>query len=491
MSDQLAPSPSPLKTLAKITAATTVLGALCWGAVAIAGGFGEEEAPKLMTHVVKRGNLLVTVNEQGMLESAENTEIKSRVRGYNTVLWIVNSGTTVKKGDELVRLDSLFIQEQVDERTKYSNWSQSAADGSAARVARARIAVEEYDQGRYQSELLTLQKDVTIAKAALQNARDRVRHIGVMANSGYLSELEVEEKQFAVKQAERNLRLKETELEVLKNFTYKEQLQTLKGELASVEATHKANVERAMADDSRRDRAVEELQYCVIKAPRAGLVIHPNAAAWEAGPIAEGTNVHKDQVLLLMPDLKQMQVKVGVHEDSVKRVKIGQKVTVKLPTRTLEGKVTEVASITKPAGWWTGNQVRYDTIVTLPSVDGLRPGTSAEADIEVARYKDVLLVPVAAIVEQNDKTFCWVQSADGPQRRPIVAGDSNDVFTIVTEGLEEGDEVLLNPYAFEAPVTNESDDEEPEAEAADSSKKQPKNADKKKAAASGKGAKKP
>ncbi|GAB5402981.1 MAG: hypothetical protein Aurels2KO_12120 [Aureliella sp.] len=413
-----------------------------------------------MTHTVKRGDLLVTVDEQGVLESAENLEIKSKVRGYNAVLWIIDSGTVVKEGDELVRLDALFIQEQVDERTKYANWSQSAADASAARVARARIAVEEYDQGRYQSELLSLQKDVTVAKAAVQSAKDRVRHTKVMASSGYVSDLEIEEKQFAVKQAELNLQLMQTQLEVLQNFTYKEQLQTLKGQLASAEASHKANVERAMADNSRRDRAVDELQYTTIKAPRSGLVIHPNAAQWESAPIAEGTNVHKDQVLLLMPDLDQMQVKVGVHESLVKRVKPEQTAVVKLPTKVMSGTVTDVASITKPAGWWTGNQVRYDTIVSLPKTPGLRPGTSAEVEIEVARYQDVLLLPVAAIVTIEDQSFCWVQTPDGPQRQEITIGDSNEIFTVVEKGIDEGDEVLLNPYAYEAPVVDEKSPEE-------------------------------
>jgi HlyD family secretion protein len=450
--------------MTKLTVAFAIFGGLGWAAVAFVGSSRKDAAPGGMTHVVTRADLLVTVKEQGALESAENLEVKSRVRGYNAVLWIVESGTFVSEGDELVRLDALFIQEQVDERTKYANWSQSAADGSAARVARAPIAVEEYDQGRYQLERLTLEKDVTIARSALQNARERVRHIGMMARSGYLSELEVEETQFAVRQAELNLDLKQTQLDVLNNFTYREQLQTLKGELTSVQATHKANVERAMADGSRRDRAVEELQYCVVKAPRSGLVIHPNAAQWETAPIAEGTNVHKDQVLLLMPDLNQMQVKVGVHEHSVKRVKTGQTANVQLPTRVLQGTVTEVASITKPAGWWTGNQVRYDTIVSLPPVKGLRPGTSADVEIKVAEYKDVLLVPVASIVEQNDNAYCWIQSPGGPRRQQIVLGDSNDVFTIVTNGLQEGDEVLLNPYAHEAPVTDESDDGPPEAD---------------------------
>lgn len=460
----LEPQLEPNRRLASVTSTLkfvvglTLLGGLCWAAVALAGSFGKDNARSGMIHRVRRGKLIVTVNEQGVLESAENLKIKSKVRGYNAVQWIIDSGSYVREGDELVRLDSLFIQEQVDERTKYSNWSQSAADSSAAAVARATIAVSEYDQGRYQAEVMTLQKDIVVAKAAVRNAKDRVKHVRDMAASGYVNELEVEERQFAVKQAELSLQLKKTQLDVLQNFTHKEQLQTLKGNLAAIEANHKANVERAIADNSRRDRALEELQHCVIKAERSGLVIHPNAASWESAPIAEGTNVHKDQVLLLMPNLQKMQVKVGVHESAVKRVATGQVASVVIPDRTLEGVVSEVASITKPAGWWTGNQVRYDTIVSLPSVKGLRPGTSADVEIKVAEYDDVLLIPVAAIVERNGQCFCWTQTSDGAIRQQIEIGDSDDVFTVVERGLTEGDQVLVNPAAYESPIVDESGD---------------------------------
>ena len=98
--------------------------------------------------------------------------------------------------------------------------------------------------------------------------------------------MEVEEKTFAVQQATLNVELNRTQLDVLKRFTKKEQSQTLSGELKAINATHKANAERATADASRRDRALDEVQYCVVKAPRGGLVIHPSAANWESGPIA-------------------------------------------------------------------------------------------------------------------------------------------------------------------------------------------------------------
>ena len=419
--------------------------------VLIASTMSPDESGPRLTHTITRGHLEVTVIEQGFVESSENTQIKSKVRGKNAVLWIIDSGSVVKKGDELLRLDSLFIREQIDERTKYAHWSRCAAESSAGRLEKARLAVSEYEQGRYVAELMTMKKSLAIAQAALRSARDHLSHAGVMARSQYISELDVEEKDFAVKQAEMNVKLRRTNLNVLEQFTLKEQLQTLNGNLTSIKATHEANVERATADASRRDRALSEVEHCVVRAERDGLVIHPNAAKWESGPIAEGTNVWKDQVLLLMPDLTKMQVKVGIHESMVDRITEQLPVRVTLNGQTLRGYVSSVASVTRPASWWTGNEVTYDTLITLPGGQGLMPGMSAEVEVVVAEYKDVLMIPVAAVVEADESHFCWVRTSEGVKRRQLEIGDSNTIFTIVEKGLREGDEVMLNPLGFGQP----------------------------------------
>ena len=424
-----------------------VIGLLLSGAALLAKTIWRTETASALTHVIARDDLVVTVTEQGMLESSENIEFKSKVRGWNAVLWIIESGTFVEEGDELVRLDSLFIQEQIDERTKYANWSQSAADHSAARVARATIAVSEYQEGRYITQRMRLKKDLVIAESGLRTAENSLRHANAMAKSEYISELEIEEKQFAVQQARLNVDLKKTELDVLERFTQKEQMQTLEGNLKAVAATHEANAERAMADASRRDRALDEIEHCVVRADRSGLVIHPNSAKWESAPIAEGTNVHKDQVLLLMPDLSKMQVKLGIHESYIDRMREGLAARVTVPGKTLDGAVSSVASVTRPASWWNGNEVTYDTLVALPPMDGLRPGMSAEVEVIIAEYHDVLTIPVAAIIDQDNQHFCWVRTPQGDKPRELVLGDSNNVFTVVQDGLQEGDEVLLNPPA--------------------------------------------
>lgn len=179
------------------------------------------------------------------------------------------------------------------------------------------------------------------------------------------------------------------------------------------------------------------------------MVIHPSAAAWKETPdIEEGATVRQDQVLLIIPDLSKMQVKVGIHESKVDRVKPGMPAKIALQDLTIDGNVDTVASITKPAGWWTGNVVKYDTIIQIASPEGLKPGMSAGVEIVLAEYMGVPTIPVAAVVETEKEYYCWVKTPTGQQRRSLQLGDSNDQFIVVKAGVKEGDEVVLNPLAF-------------------------------------------
>ena len=90
-----------------------VLAILATAAALIPGTMSKPETGPQLTHTITRGDLLVTVTEQGTLESANNTEIKCRVRGFSTVTWVVPGGTEVETGDELVRLDTKAIEEHV------------------------------------------------------------------------------------------------------------------------------------------------------------------------------------------------------------------------------------------------------------------------------------------------------------------------------------------------------------------------------------------
>ena len=428
-----------------IIAAVTVLA--CAGLLIPRSSTSQETGPG-PTHTITRGDLIVTITEQGTLESADNTEIKCRVRGQNTIIRVVESGSIVKPGDVLMLLDTLAIEDAIAERTKYAHLTRSGAERAKADLARAQLAISEYLEGRYRIELMTLQKDLTIAKSNRLTAQNMLAHEETMAERGYVSALDIQEKRFAVTRAELDVGVMRTQIHVLQEFTKAMELETLQGDFNAARARYAAEAERAQMDAARRDLALEELAHCVVKAERGGLVIYPAAEAWKRAPkIEEGATVHQDQTLLLMPDLSKMQVKVGMHESVVERIHPGLAARITLPGRTLDGEVASVASVTRPAGWWTGNVVKYDTLITLPSIPGLKPGMTAEVEIIVDRHENVLTIPVTAEVETAEGAFCWIVSTDGAKRRALTLGDANDNFAVVTTGLQEGDEVVLDALA--------------------------------------------
>jgi len=428
--------------------AAGVCAALVSVVLVIPDSGGALQTRPVITHKIAREDVIVTVTEQGTLESSDNTEIKCKVRGQNTVIWVVESGTEVEPGDVLVRLDTLALEDDIAERTKYAHLTKSEAERSRADVARAELAIQQYLEGRYRADLMTMEKDLIIAKSNLRTAQNILTHAETMAERGYESDLQIDQKKFAVTRAELDVDMKNTQIEILKKYTRQMQLETLNGALRAAKAKLAADEERARMDAIRRDQAIEELEYCVIKAERSGLVIRPSAAQWKGVPeIEEGASVYMTQTLLLMPNLSKMQVKVGIHESIVDRVESGLDATITLPDKVLEGKVFSVALVTKPAGWWTGNVVKYDTIVELPATEGLKPGMSAEVEVILVRHQDVVAIPVAAVLETEEGDYCWVKTAGGTNKRKLELGDTNDSFVVVEGGLVEGEEVVLDPVA--------------------------------------------
>ncbi len=235
----------------------------------------------------------------------------------------------------------------------------------------------------------------------------------------------------------------------LDNYKKKKSVQEFKSALEAAKARLAAEEVSLRLEKDRLDREREQLVNCVIKSPAAGMVIFPSAAEWKDTPdIEEGAVVREQQTLLMIPDLTKMQVKVGIHESKVDRVQIGMVATVRLQNEVIPGAVDSIAEVTRPAGWWTGNMVKYDTIIKLPPRPGLKPGMSVVVDVVLAQHIDALKIPVAAIVQSNDEYLCWVKSPSGIRRRPIQLGDSNDEFTVVATGLKRGNEVVLNPMAY-------------------------------------------
>ncbi|MEC7564302.1 MAG: hypothetical protein VX738_01345 [Planctomycetota bacterium] len=434
--------------LAKSLIASAILGLLSWGIYYGSTFITRTPVDEFLTHEIVRGDVRVTLTEQGVLTSTDNTEIKCKVRGRNTVTWVIPSGSIVEKGEVLVRLDTKVIEETLSlQKTNVFEATATLAE-TEQNLAQINLSIEAYESGDYLERLNTKQTEVIIAESNYASALKLYGHSKLLFKRGFVTELELESNAFTVTQADLELKVKQTELFVLKQYTKALELERMRGNLAGSTSKFAADQAGLQTDIARRDRAAAELENCTITAPKSGLVIYPTAAAWKDTPdVAEGVGVSHDQVLLIMPVLDKMQVQIGVHEAVIDTVRPGLPVTITLPDDVLEAEVSDVANIARPLGSWSGNVVKYDATIALPETSDLKPGMSAGVEILIETHKDVLSIPVSSVVDTAEGAFCWILTPEGPKKQQLILGDSNDIFVVVVQGVKEGDRVVLHPLA--------------------------------------------
>jgi hypothetical protein len=172
-----------------------------------------------------------------------------------------------------------------------------------------------------------------------------------------------------------------------------------------------------------------------------------------SGIIAEGETVTEGQTILSMPDTATMIAEISVHETEIDKVQVGQAATIVMdafPDRVLEGEVTEVGSLPdQQRGFLNPDLKVYKTLVTIDgSHDFLKSRMSCKVTILVDNLEDVIIVPIQVVSNRRGKKVCYVLTDSGPEEREVRTGLFNDMFVQVIEGLDAGDEVMLNPPLF-------------------------------------------
>ncbi len=209
---EIQPSQQDVRRDRVATRVAVVLGVIAVMAAATGAAFwpnGSDPNREYLTHTIKRGSLTVSVTEQGTLESSNNTEIKCTVRGFSMVTYVVPTGTVVEEGQELVRLDTKVIEEQHSLTKTNTFIAQATLAQTEANVEKAKIAIDAYEQGRFRSQLQSLEKELSAHKRNLRTARKMYERSKSLFRQGYVTDLEVAGNAFTVTQAELELKVKE------------------------------------------------------------------------------------------------------------------------------------------------------------------------------------------------------------------------------------------------------------------------------------------
>ena len=186
--------------------------------------------------------------------------------------------------------------------------------------------------------------------------------------------------------------------------------------------------------------------------PAEGVVVYNNKFSSRGGAefvVEEGAAVRERQTIIKLPDPNKMQVKAAVNESRITLISPGMAAKIKVGAvpGSLLARVKRVNKYAEPGSWFSSSVKEYATIIEIiDPPETIRTGMTAEVQIFVEQLPDALQIPVHGVYEYKGHHFCLKKDGEKAwETVEIEIGATNDKMVTVDSGLEEGDEIALNP----------------------------------------------
>jgi len=211
--------------------------------------------------------------------------------------------------------------------------------------------------------------------------------------------------------ADSQQKLQRAEALSAKNLLPRSELETAQVNVRSAEAQIKSSQAALVQAKSQLNTAQVNREHTVITAPIDGIIIQ---RAVEPGQTVNA-GMSAPKLFVIAADLTKMQVNANIDEADVGNMRPGQNVTFRVdafPTDTFIGTVQQVRL--QPTT--VQNVVTYQTVIDVPNVQlKLKPGMTANVNIEITRRSNVLRIPAAATrFRPTTETFAALKQTPPP-----------------------------------------------------------------------------
>src|SRR5262245_7319320 len=210
------------------------------------------------------------------------------------------------------------------------------------------------------ANLIRAEADLERLRVALEDARTKLVRARELSQKKLIAQTELEAAEVAVRSSEAQLR------------------------------SQQAAVTQSQASLKQNE---VNLAHTVIESPIDGLVISRNVDVGQT----VAASMSAPTLFVLAADLTKMQVLASLDESDVGRIRPGQTVRFRVdafPTEEFVGNVTQVRL--QPTT--VQNVVTYQTVIDVPNPElKLKPGMTANVNIEIARRDNIIRVPNTAL----------------------------------------------------------------------------------------------
>jgi HlyD family secretion protein len=443
-----------LTGLALLTIAASASGYQWWRARA-----GRSAPTTAILHRVTRLPFVYEIVARGEIKSAGTTEIRSLVKTKNTpgvaILRIIPEGSEVKQGDFLVELDWSAMDAERTSQQVLVNTTEALVVEARNLYETAILSKQEYLEGTYVEGRQTIEGEIFVAEENLNRAKEYYLYSQKLASKGYVNQLQLEADQFAVEKSAKELQAARTKLEVLDQFTKAKTLKQLESDIVISKAKWEAAENSYKLEEQTLREIEEQIANCTIIAPRDGTVIYAHQRDHRGNAdfiVEEGALVRERQEIINLPDPESMRVELSINESKVQYVQPGMEakiVPVGLDDIVLKGTVDMVNQYAEPSGWRKANVKEYKAYVDINvPPDELRAGMTCSVTIRCAELASVMQVPVQSIYAHGKQFYCFVYHEGKWRAQPVACGLANDNFFVIEQGLEEEEQVAMNPRRY-------------------------------------------
>ncbi|MDB4744394.1 HlyD family efflux transporter periplasmic adaptor subunit [Verrucomicrobia bacterium] len=424
---------------------------------------GESAAQKILDDI---GISADSIEEEAGERSAAGASL------FASSLLDVSNGNTINGGGDEVLMDGLSDPDPLLDQWGGANEQDLLPEIREYDVDFGKFAQEGNEKllgdGDARQELRKLKDAVLIAEAEFALKKKTYEGAVRLADKGFITPNELQNKKIDFDKSQNSLASTKATLKLFQTYNIQKEAEQflLNYEQALMRLSRAkkdaiAEMADSVGDLNRAERYYrwekkqlndlrEQYIACTIKAERPGLVVYGDGSdRWDPDEIIrEGAKVRERQAIITIPDMRHMAVKVRIHESQVKRVRKGMPVKISVdaePDKALTGEVDNVGVLPDSENRrFNPDQKVYKTSIKIAGVhDWLKPGMAAEGRIIIRIIPDIVMIPVQAVFNHKNVTFCCIKSGSNIETRVIQIDDYNNRFAAIKNGVEEGEVVLL------------------------------------------------
>ncbi|RKQ34348.1 efflux RND transporter periplasmic adaptor subunit [Oceanobacillus halophilus] len=154
--------------------------------------------------------------------------------------------------------------------------------------------------------------------------------------------------------------------------------------------------------------------------------------------VSEGDMASTEEPIAMIADLDTVKVQFSVTADVRSLISLEDTVDTRIDGEEYEATITKIDTLPDDTGL-------YPVVATVENDENeIIPGMVSEVLIPEEKYESALIVPTAAIVEENEESFVYIVKDNAATKQVVTILETQSDVTAIEGEIQEGDQVVTS-----------------------------------------------